>query len=95
MPRIQRPGDALRLPLLGNGLADGENVVLIERVFERRAAMAGRAERDSLRRLLRIGLLRVVGRNQLRDIDQKFARRGFSGQWRRWHGYYPYQRLTR
>ena len=46
----QRPVDALPLPVLADRLGDRQHVPLVEAALERRAAMAGGAEGDALRR---------------------------------------------
>ena len=45
----QRPIDALLAPIVADRLGDRQHVRLVEAAVERRAAMAGRAERDALR----------------------------------------------
>ena len=52
---------------------DREDVRFVERCVERRAAVAGGAERDALRRLGGIGPLGVIGGDELRDVDELFG----------------------
>ena len=66
----QRTGDLLRLAMETDGLRDGEDVPLVERVRERRAAVPGGSERDAFSGDSRIGLLRIVRGHQFRDVDQ-------------------------
>ncbi len=56
-PEEERPVDPLPLPVEADRLRDGEDVRLVERVVERRAAVPRRAECDALRRHRRIRLL--------------------------------------
>ena len=66
----ERPVNLLQLAVVANRLSDCEDVPLIERPVEGRAAMTGRAEDDALARVARIGPQRVVGRDEFRNIHQ-------------------------
>ena len=66
----QRSVVTLRGAVLADGLGGGQDVRLVERRVEARAAMAGGAERDLLARILGIGSDREVGRHEVTDVDQ-------------------------
>ena len=66
----QRTVDAGGLAMVADRLADREDMVLVEGVVERGAAMAGGAERHPLRRHGRIGLFGEIRRHQPRNIRQ-------------------------
>ena len=76
----ERPGDPLRPAQLMDGLADGGDVIFVEAALERGAAMAGRAERHLVRRIRRVRLKRVIGRNQPRDVDEHREGRRLAGE---------------
>jgi hypothetical protein len=73
-PEIEGPIDALLAAVVADGLADGQNMSLVEGMIQRGAAVARGTEDDLMGRLLRIGLQRIVGADQARYVDQK--RRG-------------------
>lgn len=56
--------------VFGHGLCDGENVILVERRLERRAAVTGRSERDALAGDSGIGLLRIVGGDEAGNVGE-------------------------
>jgi hypothetical protein len=64
-PQEQRPLNTGLRPVLGDGLRDGQNVMLVERRLKRGAAVAGGAEGDPLARRGRIGGLRLIGLKKL------------------------------
>ena len=66
----QRPVDALLRAVLADRLAGGDDVVLVERARQRRAAMAGRPERDALLGLRDVRVLGVVRGDQVGDVDE-------------------------
>ncbi len=67
----QRPGQAGVAAIVADRLRGREDMVLVERGFERRAAMARGAERHALRRIVRIRLAGEIGRHQPRDVGQR------------------------
>ena len=76
--QVQRAVDALGRPVLADRLGGGQDVVLVERGRERGPAMTGGAERHPLHGIPRIGVHRVVGGDQLRDVDQILSSSGLS-----------------
>ena len=66
----QRAANPLLPAVAADGLADREHVPFVEGLLERRPAMARRAEGDALGGHGGIGNLGVVGRDQLRDVEQ-------------------------
>jgi hypothetical protein len=73
-PEEQRPVDPRAGAVAVHGLGDGCHVRLGEGAVERRAAVAGGAERHGLgRRLV------VVGRDQPIDVDEVLLRRQLAG----------------
>ena len=66
----QRPGVALGGPIAADGLGRGQDVRLVERGLERRTAVAGRAERDPLGRIGRVGADVVVRGDEGVDVDE-------------------------
>ena len=78
-PRYSGPSMPVPGPVLADRLGGGEDVVLVERRGERRPAVPGRAERHPLRRLTGIGMHRVVGGDQLRDVDEVSRGSGLPG----------------
>ena len=79
-PDEQRPVDAAGLAMIADRLADREDMVLVEGVVERGAAMPGGAERNPLRRYGRVGLARKIGRHQPRHIGQHRRLGGLAGE---------------
>src|SRR5262249_13126957 len=69
----QRPGDAVGGAVLDDGLGDGQNVSLVERAVERRAAVTRGAERHLLGGVVGIGLNRVIRGHQMGQIDKVFG----------------------
>ena len=67
---IQRAGYARFLAVFRDGLGDGDDMRLVERGLQRRAAMAGRAERDALFGNFRVGDDIIILSDDLVDIDQ-------------------------
>ena len=66
----QRTVGALHRPVLHDRLGGGQDVELVERGLQARAAVPGRAERDPLVDVVGVGLLGVVQGDQLRDVDE-------------------------
>ena len=66
----QRTAVALRGPVAADGLGRGQDVRLVERGLERRAAVARRPEGDPLGRDRRIGTELVVGAQQRVHVDE-------------------------
>ena len=79
-PDEQRTVDAVRAPPLADRLGDREDVVLVERVRQRAAAVPRGAERDRVGGLARIGHERVVGADEPRHVDERRARCLLSGE---------------
>ena len=82
----QRPGGALGGAIFDDGLGDGQDVRLVERSVERRAAVTRSAERHLLSDVVRIGLDRVVRSDQVGQIDEVFGLGRLTGT-RVGHGY--------
>ena len=76
----ERARDAPGAAVLDEGLARGEDVVLVEAAPERRAAVAGGPEGDALSRVRRVGLHDVVRRDEARDVDEEGAGGGLAGE---------------
>ena len=70
LARNSGPSRALHRPVLDDRLGGGQDVELVERGLQARSAVSGRAERDPLVDVLRVGLVGVVGRDQLGDVDE-------------------------
>ncbi|MCU0282522.1 MAG: hypothetical protein MUD13_01275 [Candidatus Nanopelagicales bacterium] len=66
----QRPVGALLGAVLHDRLGRGQDVELVEGRAQARAAVAGGAERDALVDVLGVRLERVVGRDELGDVDE-------------------------
>ena len=64
----QRAGRDLLAPVLADGLRDSDDVCLIEGSAERGATMAGRAEAYPLRANVGMRPVRVVERDEPRDV---------------------------
>ena len=56
--------------MVADRLGRRQNVVLVERILQRRAAMAGGAEGDALGGIFRIRLAGEIGRYQPGHIDE-------------------------
>ena len=67
---VQRAGDAGLLAVFGDGLGDGDDVGLVERGLQRRSAVAGGAEDDTLLGDFGIGDEVIVLADNLIDINQ-------------------------
>ena len=67
----QRPGQPGGLAIVADRLRGREDVVLVERGLQRRAAMAGGAERDALRWIVGVGLAGKIGGHEPRDVRQR------------------------
>ena len=65
-----RPVDSVRGAILADGLRDRENVRFVESIRERCAAVAGRAECDTLGSFRRIRPAGIISRDELRNIGQ-------------------------
>ena len=66
----QRPVEAAPAPVVDDGLGGGQDVVLVEGGPQARAAMSGRAEGDLLVDVVGVGLLGVVERDEVGDVDE-------------------------
>src|SRR3954452_9024802 len=66
----ERTIDFVLLSIQTNGLSDGEDVPFVECRFESRTAMTGGSERYSLFGHGGIRNLRIVSRDEARNIDQ-------------------------
>ncbi len=73
-PEEQRAVDRLARPVLADRLGHRDDVGLVERAVEARAAVARRAERDPLGRVVGVGSLRVVRRHEVGDVDEVTGR---------------------
>lgn len=67
----ERSVDAARTSVLADGMVDRQHVRLVAAVVERRAAVAGRAEGNALRRVRSVGPAGEVGREQARHVQQE------------------------
>ena len=67
---VQRAGHAGFLAVFGDGLGDGDDMGLVERGLQRRSAVAGGAEGDTLFRNVGVGDDVIVLADDLVDIDQ-------------------------
>ena len=67
---VQRAGHAGLLAVFGDGLGDGDDMGLVERGLQRRSAVAGGAEGDTLFRNVGVGDDVIVLADDLVDIDQ-------------------------
>ena len=75
-------------PVFADGLADGQDMVFVEAVFEGGTPVPGCSERDPVPGILGIRLIRIVGRHEPGDIGENFSRGGFSRE-RVDHGFTP------
>jgi hypothetical protein len=80
LAQIKRAGDPGRGAVLAQGLGDGQDVLFVEGVLARRAAMARGAKGYSLFDDVDVGRASVIGADQLGDVNEHFARRGFARQ---------------
>ena len=69
-PQKERAVDALSLAIVGDGLADGEDVVFVEAAFCRCAPVTGCAEAHLLGHIRRVRVAGVIGRDETGDIHQ-------------------------
>ena len=76
----QRAGDRVLAAVFAHRLHDGEDVRFVEAALERAAAMAAGAERDALRRIVRVRHI-AIGAQKRRHVHQHFGEGRFSGQW--------------
>ena len=73
--RKERAGGALLWrPVLDDGLGDGGDVVVIESGVEGRTAMTAGAECDALGGVCRVGMQRVEGSHEPRQVDESVGR---------------------
>ncbi len=77
---VERPGGAMRLAVFTDGLADGEDMVLVEGSGGGRAAVSGGAEGHLVFADGGIGLLGVISADQARDVHQQFVGGRFASQ---------------
>jgi hypothetical protein len=75
----QRTGRALRRAVLDDRLGGRQDVRFVERRVQARTTVPGRAERHLLGDVLRIGLHGIVGRHDLRDVDEILGLRRLPG----------------
>ena len=66
----ERPVDPQHPPVAGDGRAGGDDVGLVERALQRRAAVPGRPEGDPLGRDRRVGGVVEVGGEEAVDVDE-------------------------
>ena len=83
---VERPVDAAAAAVLADRLGGREDVRLVERPAQRGAAVAARAERDELVRVVGVGPARVVLALEPRDVDQHLRRRRLPREGRDGHG---------
>ena len=83
----QRAGGALRRPVLDDRLGGRQDVRLVERGVQARAAVPRRAERHLLVDVVRVGLDGVVGGDHLGHIDEVFGLRRLTGAGIGGHGH--------
>ena len=76
----ERPVDAALFAVAADRLGDRQDVMLVERALERRAAMPRRAEGDALRRDRRVRDPGVVRGDELADVDERRGRNGLAGE---------------
>ena len=67
-------------PVVADGLGDGQDVRLGERVIERRSAMAAGAEEHALPGVGGVGPIGVIGTLERRDVDQSALGGGLTRQ---------------
>ena len=72
----QRSIDAPLLAILANRLTNGEDMLFVERPFERGTTMPRGAKRDPLLRHRRVRRLGIEGRHELGYVDQHRGLRG-------------------
>ena len=77
-PQEQRAVDAFRLAVFADRLGDREDMLFVETAVERTTAVAGSAERHTLRRVGWIRLDVEISGDQLVDIDKLRSLRGFT-----------------
>ena len=73
--------DALRRPEIADRLADGQDVRFIEAPAGRTSAVARGAERNPLRRIIRVRLQGVVQADQPWNVLEDRFRRRPAGEW--------------
>src|SRR4029079_9529168 len=73
--------DPLLSAVLADRLRDGEDVGRVEGVVARRAAVAGSTEGDAFLATARVGLVRVVGRDEAWDIGEHRGLGKLTGTW--------------
>ena len=86
----KRAVDALAAAVIADGLADGQDMLLVEGVLEGRSAVAGGAKRYLMRRVAGIRLVRKVRRHETREVLQQFTGGRFAGEWVQSHGSDPF-----
>ena len=89
-------GDGLLAAVVADGLGDGGDVVLVEGGVEGAAAMAGGSEGDALGGDGGVGMERVKGRDEARDVDEVGGEGLVAGLvWCRcWAGAHPWRVLV-
>ena len=70
MPRNNGPSIFCSRPVQTNGLTDGQDMPLVESLFERGTAVSRGAKRDPLRRHRGVGRLGIIGRDKSGHINQ-------------------------
>ena len=71
----------MRGAVLDDGLGDGQDVGFVECAVQRGTTVARRSEHHLLGDVLRIRFYRVVGRDQMRQIDEVFGLSRLTGAW--------------
>jgi len=79
------PGDALLGAILDDRLRDGEDVRLVERRRQARAAVPRGAEGDALRRFVDVRNIAVVGADEVINVDEVFGKCNCAGSFM--HGF--------
>jgi hypothetical protein len=79
-PDKKRAVDLLLGPVFNDGLADGQDVVLVETVLQRRSPVAGGAEGHLLGGVGCIRLAGVVGGNEPGDVGEHGSGGRFAGE---------------
>ena len=69
----QRSRGALRGAVFDDGLGDRQDVGFVEGAVQRRTTVTRRTERHLLSDIVRVGLNRVVGSDQVWQIDEVFG----------------------
>jgi len=76
----KRAGDVLGFPELANGLANGQDMILVEAILERGTPVARGAEGNLLGRVRDVRFAGVIGSDKSWDVYKKRAWSRFPGQ---------------